>query len=106
MRIFERSKTMVRYLIKVTYLEGEHEGKTYLLRKGGYVTDENNLEWEDTTYARKKFAQKWCKELEYRNRLDRDIERRDEQERIRRGGKPNSFYIYHYERYEPVAVTI
>ena len=28
---------MKRFLIKVTYLTGMHKGKSYLLKKGGYV---------------------------------------------------------------------
>ena len=35
---------MKRYLIKKTYTEGIHAGKSYLLRKGGYVTDENEYQ--------------------------------------------------------------
>ena len=49
-----------RYLIKATYLEGPHAGKVYFLRKGGFVTDLYQYQWEDTTYSSRSTAQRFC----------------------------------------------
>ncbi len=100
------SKPNIRYLIKATYLEGPHEGSTYLLRKGGFVTDSSRCEWNDTTYSTKAIAERRCRELKKNNTIDRDMERRDEARRIQKGNKPKDWYIYYYESYEPCEIEI
>ena len=95
---------MGRYLIKSTYLEGPHEGQSHLLRKGGYVTEEGRYEFEDTTYASKSIAERWCKHFFEENERNRKIERQDEAWKVARGGKPKSFYLYMSESYEPYEV--
>ena len=92
---------MKRYLIKVTYTEGPHKDKWHLLRKGGYVTEVDNVQWEDTTYKTKGIASRVCKHMYEENELSRKCERVDEQIRIKRGGQPKSFYIYESCTYEP-----
>lgn len=95
---------MIRYLIKVTYTEGIHKGESYLLRKGGYVTDEDRIEWEDTTYKSEGICRRACKHLFEENELSRKCERMDEQIRMKRGGDPKNFYIYESATYEPYPV--
>lgn len=97
---------MTRYLIKVTYTEGEHKGTSYLLRKSGYVTDDNSIQWEDTTYKTEGIARRVCKRLYADNELSRKCERMDEQIRIKRGGKPKDWYIYESQTYEPYPVEV
>ena len=99
---------MKRYLIKVTYLEGKHAGKTYLMRKGGYVTDEGAYQWENTTYATLGIAKRVCKKLSDRNQRDHDFERSMEQADIAKGlrKEPKAWYIYELENYEPYEVEV
>lgn len=95
-----------RFLVKVTYREGVHKGESYLLRKGGYVTDEKSYEWEDTTYATEAIAKAVCTKYKKNNDLEREIERKEEAYRISKGKKPKTFYNYFYCDYEPYAVDI
>lgn len=97
---------ITRYLIKVTYLEGIRKGKSYLLRKGGFVTDDNCYEWKDTTYASKGIAERICRMKEADNNLMRKIEREDEERRIKRGCAPTSFYVYELQSFEPYPVQV
>ena len=95
---------MIRYIIKVTYTEGPHTGYTYFLRKGGYVTELENIQWEDSTYKSEGICRKVCKHLFEENEISRRCERMDEQIRIKRGGDPKEFYIYESATYEPYPV--
>ena len=95
---------MKRYLIKVTYLDGEHAGTSYLLRKGGYVTDERNIEWKSTTYASYNIALRQCKRLFDENELNIQIERRDREYAKKRGRYFRDWNIYNKESYEPYEV--
>lgn len=94
-----------RYLIKVTCTEGVHAGYSYLLRKGGYVTDEGRIEWFDTTYATEGIAKRICRKLFEENELNRRIEEQDEAARIKRGFSPKGYRIYTAEKYEPYPVN-
>lgn len=99
---------MKRYLIKATYLEGKHAGRSYLLRKGGYVTDEGAYQWEDTTYATLGIAQRVCKQYAERNEQDRDLERGQEVFDLKTGRRkePKAWYIHELESYEPYEVEV
>ena len=97
---------MKRYLIKVTYLEGRHAGETYLLRKGGYVTEPGYIEWEDTTYASYKTALWQCRRLESDNELNMRIERKDRAYARQMGRKFREYNIYELQSYEPYEVEI
>lgn len=60
---------MKKYLIEGRYTEGQHEGKTFLLTKGGYVTDGRLLSpWDyyNTERAAKMVATKKTKQ----NKID------------------------------------
>lgn len=95
---------MARYLIKATYESGIHKGKTYLLRKGGYVTDEIDFQWDDTTYKSRAIAERQCKRLKEENDLNYVIERRENEYRISKGKKGKDWFIYDMESYEPYEV--
>ena len=95
---------MIRYLIKATYTEGSHKGESYLLTKGGYVTDEDSIHWEDRSYKTEGICRKVCKHMFEENERSRRCERVDEQIRIKRGGDPKEFYIYESQSYEPYPV--
>lgn len=102
---------MKRYLIKVTYLEGRHAGESHLLRKGGYVTDEDSIHFDDWTYKTKGIAERVCRHLKEENDLSRRIERKDEAVAIKLGLRkgPKDWYIYEdcsYEPFEVEAVSI
>ena len=99
---------MKRYLIKVTYLEGQHKGESYLLRKGGYVTEEHDYQWDDTTYATKGIAQRVCNQKAKENKFDRDFEREQERIAILRGRRkePKAWYIHELESYEPYETEV
>ena len=94
-----------RYLIKVTYISGPHEGKEHLLQKGGYVTDEDSPQWEDTTYASLGMAMKECRRLTAKNKADYEDERIYNQIRIKHGDPAKEFFIYELEKYEPYLVN-
>ena len=97
---------MKRYLIKVTYLEGSHAGHTYLLRKGGYVTEEGHIEWDDTTYATRGIAQRVCNKLKVDNDTNIDIERKNREWATKRGKTFRDFNIYEAQSYEPYEVDV
>ena len=97
---------MTRYLIKITYLEGPHEGKSHLIRRGGRCTDEGDIQWDDTTYASEGIAKRVCKRLYTDNELNRKIERQDEAVRIKRGRPAKEYYIYESCSYEPYPVEV
>lgn len=95
-----------RYLIKVTYLEGPHAGKVHFLRKGGYVTDLFQYQWDDTTYSSKGAAQRVCTRLTTNNDSEVEWERRMNEVNIQRGGrvKKENDFIYWPEKFEPIHV--
>lgn len=95
---------MTRYLIKITYLEGSHKGESYLRRRGGWVTDETDYQWTDTTYATIGIAKSVCTRLFRDNELSRKIERQNEAFRITQGKPARGWYIYESCSYEPYPV--
>lgn len=95
---------MTRYLIKTTYLDGPHAGKSYYLTKGGYVVDLDKKHFESDTYATEGFAKRRCNQLHAENSLNVSWERFDEQLNVKKGNAPKKQFIYYEESYEPVAV--
>ena len=95
-----------RFIIKVTYLEGPHVGKFHFLRKGGYVTDLPDIQWNDTTYKTEAIARRVCRKMYEDNELSRKIERQTEAVRIKRGGSKKPWYIYESCSYEPFPVDV
>ena len=97
---------MTRYLIKATYQSGPHAGKSYLLRKGGFVTDETQHQWEDTTYSSAGIAERECRRLKENNDASFEDERWENERRIRNGGKGKAWFIHERETYEPYKVEL
>ena len=67
---------MKGYVIKVTYLTGRHKGKSYLMKKGGYVTEEHNYHFESDVYKTLGIAKRVCTIYHKNNELDYNTERR------------------------------
>ena len=95
---------VTRYIIKVTYLEGDHKGKVYFLCKGGHVTELENIQWEDTTYKTEGICRRVCERMFDYNELSKRIERQNEAYKISNGGSLKKFYIYESQSYEPYPV--
>ena len=64
---------MKGYVIKVTYLTGRHKGKSYLMKKGGYVTKEHNYHFESDVYKTLGIAKRVCTIYRKNNELDYNI---------------------------------
>lgn len=94
------------YLIKTTYLTGSHKGRSYLLRKGGYITEEGNHEWDDTTYRTLGIAQAQCKRLTEENERCYNDETLSRNRRIKEGKEVAKYRIYEKASYEPYLVEI
>ena len=95
---------MAHYLIKKTYLDGPHAGKSYYLTKGGYVVDLDKTHFESDTYKTLGHAKRRCDQLYMDNFANIRWERFDEQLNIKKGLRPKKHFIYYEESYEPVEV--
>lgn len=92
------------YLIKATYLSGRNIGKSYFLRKGGYVTTPNASQWDDTVYKTLGIAKAQCKKLYTKNEKNifgENLER-DYRTRMKKFVSPTR--IYEKMSYEPFEV--
>ena len=76
---------MKGYVIKVTYLTGRHKGKTYLMKKGGYVTEENHYHFESDIYKTLGIAKRVCTMYRKNNERDYNAERRMNEYNILKG---------------------
>lgn len=95
------------YIIKTTYTSGPHKGKEYYLLKGGYVTDLNNIHFDDDCYKSEAICQRVCNNLFNRNEQDIKFERYNNEWRAKQGFKPFSkFNLYEHQTYEPVKVPV
>lgn len=94
------------YLIKTTYLTGPRKGTSYLLRKGGYVTEEGNHEWDDTTYRTLGIAQAQCRRLTKENERCYNDETENRNRRIKEGKEVSKYRIYEKASYAPYLVEI
>lgn len=95
----------MRYLIKVTYMEGRHAGESYLMRKGGYVTDETEYHGNDDTYKTENIARSICRRLYKENESSRRAERRIMERRAKEGNPlPRNWFIYNKQTFEPYPV--
>lgn len=92
---------MKRFLIKVTYLTGRHKGKSYLLKKGGYVYGEGEFVLAENTYASEAIAKRVCTMYTNNNERDYTSERKYNDYRISKGHKGKDWFIYELESYEP-----
>lgn len=95
---------MKGYVIKVTYLSGRHKGKTYLMKKGGYVTEEHFHHFESDVYKTLGIAKRVCTIYENNNQRDYLHERNYNDYRISKGYEGKDWFIYELERYEPFEI--
>ena len=96
---------MKRFLIKVTYLSGRHKGKSFLLKKGGYVAGENEHVCESDTYKTETIAKRICTLYTNNNQRDYLDERRYNDYRISKGYESKEFFIHELESYEPYELS-
>ena len=96
---------MTKYIIKVTYLEGIHEGHSYLLDKDGYVRDQDNCYFEDETYTLRG-CKTACTRKELTNNNEALYEARQRQKAIENGKTVSKYPLYNLCKYEPFAVEI
>jgi hypothetical protein len=96
---------MTKYVIKVTYLEGIHEGRSYLLDKDGYVRNQDNCYWEDETYTLRgcKIA---CSRKELINNNEALYEAEQRRKAIEQGKKVSKYPLYTICKFEPFAVEL
>lgn len=94
---------MIKYVIKVTYLEGAHKGKEFYLDKDGYVIGNLEYVWQDGSYT-----EKACKAACTRKtKKNISANRFELLERARRekDGKTNSKYMLNdLQSFEPFAI--
>lgn len=95
---------MKGYVIKVTYLSGRHKGKTYLMKKGGYVTEEHFHHFESDIYKTLGIAKRICTMYTKSNERDYIAERRHNDYQISKGRKGKEWFIYELESYEPFEI--
>jgi len=94
---------MKKYIIKVTYLEGEHAGKSYFLMKGGYVVSNIEYVWKADSYTLP-VCKAVCTRIKKANDLNVNIERRDREYAIAKGRTVSKYPIYTPEAYEPFEI--
>ena len=95
---------MKGYVIKVTYLTGRHKGKSYLMKKGGYVTEEHNYHFESDVYKTLGIAKRVCTIYRKNNERDYNAERRTNEYNISKGRPSKDWFIYELESYEPFEI--
>ena len=94
---------MTKYIIRVTYTDGDHEGKEYYLNKGGYVIDRLSSVWKEDSYTLSG-CRRVCKKKEEQNTAEVIFERRERERRIKDGKTVSKYPIYHMQHYEPFAI--
>lgn len=94
---------MTKYIIKVTYLEGIHEGKVHYLKKGGYVVSNLEYVWRDDSYTLAT-AKAVCARYAKNNELNVRIEKQDREYAVAKGRKVSNYPIYTLEKFEPFAI--
>ena len=95
---------MKGYVIKVTYLTGRHKGKTYLMKKGGYVTEERFHHFESDVYKTLGIAKRVCTMYRNNNERDYNCERNYNDYKISKGEEGKEWFIYELESYEPFEI--
>ena len=94
---------MTKYVIKVTYLEGNHKGKEYFLDKGGYVIDNLDYVWQDSSYTLTA-CKAVCTRKEKSNTTEAIFEKMQRKRKIAEGKTVNPYPIYEMQKYEPYAI--
>lgn len=92
------------YIIKATYLTGPHIGKSYFLIKGGYVTDEPDVQWSDACYKNAGICRAVCNKLSSNNIIEHRLENKQRERQLERGQNIPVSMIYELMSYEPYEV--
>ena len=92
---------MKGYVIKVTYLSGAHKGRSYFLKKGGYIYSDGEFVLADNVYKSEAVAKRVCSLYANNNERDYLSERSYNEYRISKGHKGCDWFIYELESYEP-----
>lgn len=95
---------MKGYIIKVTYLTGPHEGKSYFLQKGGFVTSDPDNQWSHNCYKTENICKSVCRQLGCNNMIDHMVEEKTREFQIQHGRDVSDSMIYELEYYEPYFV--
>lgn len=94
---------MTKYIIKVTYLEGQHAGKEYYLGKGGYVCPNLEYVWQNDSYTLPT-CKSVCKRYTMQNEINNRVEKREREYRIAQGKPVSPYMIYDLQKFEPFAI--
>ena len=89
---------MRAYQIKVTYMEGPHTGKTYVMTKGGYVASDTPTQFMEECYEKLGTAKAVCSRYFKSNELNRRLERNSFLDR--------AYPIYSAQTFEPIEVNV
>lgn len=96
---------MTKYVIKVTYLEGNNKGKYYYLDKQGYVIENLKSVWNYQAYT-EKGCKTACTRFAKDNAIENAIEKRERESRVSKGKTISPYMLYWLCSYEPLAVEI
>lgn len=66
---------MIRYLVCGTYTDGKTAGKSFMIRKGGYLVDRFYKPFPDECYSSRQAAQAVASRLNRRNEEDTRIDK-------------------------------
>jgi len=94
---------MTKYVIKATYLEGEHQGKEYFINKDGYIIDNLDYVWQDNSYTLSA-CKAVCTRKEKQNTAEVIVEKRERERRIAEGKTVSKYPLYIMTKYEPYAI--
>lgn len=95
---------MNRYIIKSTYLTGPHNGRSYFLIKGGYVTDHPDEQWSDDCYKTASICRAVCTKLSANNIVEHRLENKQRERQTEKGQSLSVSMIYELMSYEPYEV--
>ena len=94
---------MTKYVIKATYIEGDHKGKTYFLNKGGYVVSNLEYVWQDSSYDLRT-CKAVCTKYAKHNAAQHKAELAEREYRERKGKENSKYRLYYLMSYEPYAI--
>lgn len=94
---------MTKYVIKVTYLEGQHAGATYYLNKGGYVISNLDYVWQDDSYT-ERACKAVCTRKTKENKSEHEFELSKRNRLIAAGKTVSPYMLYELQSFEPFAV--
>lgn len=94
------------FVIKGTYLTGQHTGETFTLLRGGYVSSERGYEWEDDIYKTRGIAQMVCTKMQKQNASDHEWAKKKREWDIAHGNEPMDLLGYELQSYEPYEVDV